>query len=101
MPKINDSLAYAGAGKRSAVSVVKKDLMAEQLQSVPACKLNISEEQYRAIGHVTLQWAYLEGQIDREIDWLNKRSSVPQKLSAKFEARVVPLAPGGREVAAK
>jgi hypothetical protein len=87
---------------REALSVLlKRDLMAEQLQSVPACKLNISEEQYRAIGHVTLQWAYLEGQIDREIDWLNKRSSVPQKLSAKFEARVVPLAPGGREVAAK
>jgi hypothetical protein len=61
--------------------------MAEQLQSVTACKLNISDEQYRAIGRMTLQWAYLEGEIDREILWLNKRSDAPVNLKAKFEDR--------------
>jgi len=61
--------------------------MAEQLQTVPACKLNISDKQYRAVGHMTLQWAFLEAEIDREIDWLNKRSTVPQSLGAKFEDR--------------
>jgi hypothetical protein len=40
-----------------------------------------------AIGHMALQWAYLESEIDREIDWLNKRSIVGQNLGAKFEDR--------------
>jgi hypothetical protein len=92
----NDSLANASAGKRSPASAIKEDLIAEQLQSVPACKLNISEEQYRAVGHVTLQWAYLEGEIDRELVWLNKRSDAPVNLKAKFEDR----AAGWRNLAA-
>jgi hypothetical protein len=62
--------------------------MADQLQSVPACRLNISEEQYCAIGHMTLQWAFLEGEIDREIDWLNTRNTVRQNLGANFKDRV-------------
>ena len=61
--------------------------MAEQLQSVPACQLMVSDEQFRAIGHVALQWAYLEGEIDREIFWLNKRSDEHVNLAAKFEDR--------------
>ena len=48
--------------------------MAEQLQSVPACTLNVTDEQFRAVGHMTLQWAFLEGQIDREIVWLCEQS---------------------------
>jgi hypothetical protein len=70
--------------------------IAERLQSVPACKLNVSEEQYRAIGHVALQWAFLEGEIDREIVWLNKRVDVPVKLAANFQVR----AEGWRNLAA-
>lgn len=61
--------------------------MAEQLQCVPECKLNVSDEQFRAIGHLTLQWAFLEGEIDREIDWLNKRCDAPVNFKGKFEDR--------------
>jgi hypothetical protein len=70
--------------------------MAKQLLNVPDCHLNVSSEQYQAVGQVTMQWAYLEAEIDREIDWLNKKGSVPQKLSAKFEDR----AEGWRRLAA-
>jgi hypothetical protein len=70
--------------------------MVEQLQSVPACTLNISDEQYRAIGHMTLQWAFLEGEIDWELKWLNKQSDTPVNLGAKFENR----AAGWRRLAA-
>ena len=27
--------------------------------------LNVTGEQYRAVGHMTLQWAFLEAEIDR------------------------------------
>jgi hypothetical protein len=69
--------------------------MAEQLQSVPACQLNVSDEQFRAIGHVALQWAHLEAEIDREILWLNKQNGEPVNLAAKFEDR----AAGWRRIA--
>ena len=69
---------------------------AEQLQSVPARQLNVSEEQYRAIGHVSLQWAFLEGEIDRELVWLNKRSDEPVNLNVKFADRII----GWRRLAA-
>jgi hypothetical protein len=50
--------------------------MAEQLKSVPAYQLNVSDEQFRAIGHVALQWAHLEAEIDREIVWLNNDATI-------------------------
>ena len=68
-----------------------------ELQNKPACRLNVSEEQYRAVGHMTLQWALLEADIDREIVWLNKQSNIaPQNLRAKFEDRIT----GWRRLAA-
>jgi hypothetical protein len=33
-----------------------------------------TDAQLRAIGHMTVQWAYLENQITREVAWLLKRS---------------------------
>jgi hypothetical protein len=72
--------------------------MAEQLLSVPACQLQVSDEQFRAIGHVALQWAYLEGEIDWEIDWLNKRNAEPVKLGAKFECRAIGWQPSPTRV---
>jgi len=70
--------------------------MVEQLQSVPACQLNVSKEQYDAIGHVSLQWAFLEGEIDRELVWLNERSDEQVNLNAKFADRTI----GWRRLAA-
>ena len=61
--------------------------MVEQLKSVPACQLMVSDEQYRAVGHVALQWANLEAEMDREILWLNKQNAKPVKLGGKFEDR--------------
>jgi hypothetical protein len=44
------------------------------LRHSPSCALNLTESQFRAIGHVTAQWAILEYDISREIVWLLKRS---------------------------
>ena len=49
--------------------------------------LNVTGEQYRAVGHMTLQWAFLEAEIDREIVWLNRRSATPINLRSKFDDR--------------
>ena len=46
----------------------------------------VSDEQFRAIGQVALQWAFLEGEIDMETLRLNKQNDKPQTLGAKFEA---------------
>jgi hypothetical protein len=59
-PKAGSRLCKEPKSMRTAKGIS----MVEQLQSVPACQLNVSEEQYGAIGHVSLQWAFLEGEID-------------------------------------
>jgi hypothetical protein len=56
-------------------------------QREPAFKLEVSDDQCRAIGHVALQWAFLESEIDREIHWLNETNDEPVKLRSKFEDR--------------
>ena len=48
--------------------------MAKTLQQVPAFQLMLTEEQFQAIGHVMVQWAFLESEIDKEIAWLLSRS---------------------------
>ena len=58
-----------------------------ELRREPACQLNITVDQFRAVGHMRLQWAYLEAEIDREIEWLNKRATDTQSLGVKFEVR--------------
>jgi hypothetical protein len=45
---------------------------------------------------IALQWAYLEGEIDREILWLNERNAGRVNLAGKFEDR----ATGWRRMAA-
>jgi hypothetical protein len=40
---------------------------APALQRVPAFQLVLSDAQFRAIGHVTVQWAFLEAEIDAEM----------------------------------
>jgi len=47
--------------------------MAKILQTVPNFQLMLNDEQFRAIGHVAAQWAFLEDTINREIVWLLKR----------------------------
>lgn len=59
----------------------------KSLQRVPAFQLMLSEKQFRAIGHMTVQWAFLESEIDRELDWLNEQNDKPVKLRAPFEHR--------------
>lgn len=64
--------------------------MVETLQRVPTVTLMLSYQQFRAIGHMAVQWAFLESEIDRELVWLNERSEHkdhPAKLGAKFERR--------------
>jgi hypothetical protein len=63
---------------------------AKLLQRVPTVTLMLRDEQFRAIGHMAVQWAFLEAEIDRELVWLNKQSEHkdhPVKLGAKFEDR--------------
>ena len=48
--------------------------MPKAFLSKPSLELNVTEAQFRAVGHVVLQWAYLEGEIVREIAWLLSRS---------------------------
>ena len=62
--------------------------MAEELKSVPACTLNGTSEQYRAVGHMTLQWAFLEAEIDREIVWLCAQTGTPPIKDYPFTVRV-------------
>jgi hypothetical protein len=58
------------------------------LRSIPAVRIDVGDEQLRAVGHVALQWALLEAEIDREIVWLSVGAENPQNLGAKFEDRV-------------
>ena len=48
--------------------------MDKPLQGNPAFQLALSEAQYRAIGHMIAQWAFLESDINSEIKWLLGRS---------------------------
>ena len=65
--------------------------MQTDLQSKPELKLDVTEQQFRAIGHVVLQWAYLEGEIVHELFWLYGRSEHKKKerpkRSAKFSVK--------------
>ena len=65
------------------------------LRSIPAVRVDVTDEQLRAVGHVALQWALLEAEIDRVIVWLSVGAEDPQNLGAKFEDR----APGCQRLA--
>lgn len=58
-----------------------------RLQRVPVFQLMLSDDQIRAIGHVALQWAFLESEIDRELVWLNEQTDMRVSLRAPFEQR--------------
>ncbi len=60
--------------------------MTKTLQRVPQFQLMLTEEQFRAIGHVIVQWAFLESDIDRELSWLLSRSEHKGKY-VNFRAR--------------
>ena len=61
------------------------------MASKPAVKLPPTKPHYAAIGHVMMQWAFIEREINSEIAWLLKRSkNKGQKVNfqAKFSRRV-------------
>ena len=58
---------------------VRRGKPEKKLQRVPVFQLMLSEEQFRAIGHMATQWAFLESEIDRELIWLHKRSEHKRK----------------------
>lgn len=60
--------------------------MARALQRIPAFQLMLKDQQFRAIGHVIVQWAFLESEINRELAWLRKRSE-HKKKRVNFQAR--------------
>src|SRR5207248_5127383 len=64
---------------------------APALQRVPAFQLMLTDAQFRAIGHVTVQWAFLESDINREIAWLLQRDEHKgERINwrAKFTVRI-------------
>jgi len=65
--------------------------MTKALQRVPELQLMLKEKQFRAIGHMVVQWAYLESEINREISWLLSRSEHKSKhvnFRARFSTRM-------------
>ena len=60
--------------------------MAKPLQRVPYFHLFLKEAQFRGIGHMVIQWAFLESEIDREIAWLLSRSE-HRRRHVNFRAR--------------
>ena len=66
--------------------------MQRALQSKPKLELDVTEQQFRAIGHVVLQWAYLESEIVHELFWLYSRSEHKTKMrperNTKFSKKV-------------
>ena len=61
--------------------------MQTDLQSKPELKLNVTEQQFRAIGHVVLQWAHLESEIVHELFWLYARSEHKKKKRPEWNAK--------------
>ncbi len=60
--------------------------MTNPLQRVPDFQLLLHEQQYRAVGHMVVQWAFLEGEINSEIAGLLSRSEHRGK-SVNFQSR--------------
>jgi len=60
--------------------------MAKPLQQVPNFQLTLKPAQFQAIGHMVVQWAFLESEINREIRWLLSRSEHKDK-SINFRTR--------------
>lgn len=56
------------------------------LQVMPVFELTLTDAQYRAIGHMIAQWAFLESEINSEIRWLLGRSEHRRK-SVNFQSR--------------
>jgi hypothetical protein len=64
--------------------------MDRPLQRVPDFQLMLTDEQFRAIGHMMAQWAFLESQINDEIKWLLGRNEHRGKrinFQARFSTR--------------
>jgi hypothetical protein len=60
--------------------------MPKPLQRVPVFQLLLTCEQFKAIGHIAVQWAFLESEINREIVWLLCAQST--KASVLFSIQV-------------
>jgi hypothetical protein len=63
-----------------------EEFLSSTLQSQPELILAVSEAHYRAIGHVAMQWAYIERHINKEISWLRMRKPNKQ-VAINFQAR--------------
>jgi hypothetical protein len=61
--------------------------MPKPLQRVPVFQLLLTCEQFKAIGHIAVQWAFLESEINREIVWLLCAQST--KASVLFSIQVL------------
>ena len=72
--------------------------MTKTLQRVPQFQLMLTEEQFRAIGHVIVQWAFPESEINRELSWLLNRSEHKGK-HVNFRARFSTVTTNWRKLA--
>jgi len=56
-------------------------------QSETTLKLSVTKQQLCAVGHIVLQWAYLESEIISELFWLYRRSEHKRKKRPERNAR--------------
>jgi hypothetical protein len=93
---VDEASMWTGPETASPVSPTR---YMQPLQSKPKLELNVTEQQFRAIGHVILQWAYLESEIVDESFWLFRRSEHKKKKRPKRYAKFSEKATRWRKLA--
>lgn len=74
--------------------------MDKPLQRVPQFQLLLTDPQFRAIGHVIVQWAFLESEITSEMAWLLGRREHKGK-QINFQARFSTLSANWQKLATR